>query len=125
MILMKAKKIREIIKNWADSTDSMEDLLRKIAKLVGVEINVRNRREHRDMTFSEFSKTNRKRCEEGFKHKLNDWTVLEWCGSLCGEAGELANKAKKLRRGQNVSVDELAEEIADTVAYCDLVAHKS
>jgi NTP pyrophosphatase (non-canonical NTP hydrolase) len=29
---------------------------------------------------------------------MNHWTVLEWAGAMCGEAGEAANAAKKLRR---------------------------
>lgn len=31
-------------------------------------------------------------------HSLRDWTPLEWAGAMCGEAGEAANFAKKLRR---------------------------
>lgn len=31
-------------------------------------------------------------------HSLNDWTPLEWAGAMCGEAGEMANAAKKLKR---------------------------
>lgn len=29
---------------------------------------------------------------------FREWSVLEWAGALCGEAGELANVAKKIRR---------------------------
>lgn len=67
-----------------------------------------------------------------FGHGLNAWNALEWAGAMCGEAGEAANVAKKLRRlqdGCNVnSVDapslraSLAEELADIVIYADLLA---
>ncbi len=33
-----------------------------------------------------------------FGHTLEGWNPLEWAGALCGEAGEAANIAKKLRR---------------------------
>src|SRR5258705_3657794 len=29
---------------------------------------------------------------------FRNWTGLEWAGAMCGEAGETANVAKKLRR---------------------------
>lgn len=31
-------------------------------------------------------------------HSLDDWSPLEWAGAMCGEAGEAANFAKKLKR---------------------------
>lgn len=31
-------------------------------------------------------------------HALNSWSPLEWAGAMCGEAGEAANFAKKLKR---------------------------
>ncbi len=34
-------------------------------------------------------------------HGLEDWTPLEWAGAMCGEAGEAANFAKKLKRVQS------------------------
>lgn len=47
----------------------------------------------------------------------DEWSPLEFAGALCGEAGELANKCKKLRRGQDIKKEELAEEAADVFAY--------
>ncbi len=29
---------------------------------------------------------------------MNEWSALEWAGAMCGEAGEAANAAKKLKR---------------------------
>lgn len=62
------------------------------------------------------------------------WTVLEWAGAMCGEAGETANAAKKLRRiqqslknvnkvsGRQVDSERaakmmMAKEAADTFLY--------
>lgn len=70
-------------------------------------------------------------------HGDDKWTILEWAGAMAGEAGEAANAAKKIRRVQQkiakraaeVAPDamdtlrlKLAEEIADTLIYLDLLA---
>ena len=79
------------------------------------------------------------RCERYF-FPLNAWSVLEWAGAAAGEAGETANVAKKMRRydvqvarGTNSKAvkgdaakrakrrEQLAEEVADTVIYLDLL----
>src|SRR5687767_10056011 len=87
------------------------------------------------LDFDELQWTNVRRCEEVF-HKLHSWSALEWAGAMCGEAGEAANKAKKLKRiddeGQadkeldtpeyrEQLADEIAEEAADAVHYADLL----
>jgi NTP pyrophosphatase (non-canonical NTP hydrolase) len=76
---------------------------------------------------------NVKRCEESF-HPLHDWTPAEWACALAGEAGEVCNAVKKLRRvadGTNTAKDPQTEaeakkaigaELADTVIYADLLA---
>lgn len=51
---------------------------------------------------------------------LKDWSVLEWAGAMCGEAGEAANVAKKIKRIQS-GMNNLAEGVADT----DLEAARS
>lgn len=62
------------------------------------------------------------------------WNVADWTNALCGEAGEAANFAKKIRRidtnahgrpteqNRDELVDKLGMELADTVIYADLVA---
>lgn len=76
---------------------------------------------------------------------IKDWSSLEWAGAMCGEAGEAANVAKKLKRVETemAHVDmrqprsatfvdataeqaaryrqELAREVADTILYGILV----
>lgn len=70
---------------------------------------------------------------KNFGGTLEGWNPLEWAGAMCGEAGEAANVAKKLRRiegGCDVNnsltpdqlKDQLVEELADVVIYADLLA---
>ena len=81
-----------------------------------------------------FSDANRKRCEaaDGFGHPLDDWSLSDWITAVTGELGEAANIAKKLNRardgipGNDRTPDQLkadlADEIADTFIYLDLLA---
>lgn len=70
---------------------------------------------------------------------FNNWSALEWCGALCGEAGELANVAKKIRRLETdaagnawsdrpLDIDALdeqfASECADVFLYLTLCASR-
>lgn len=58
-----------------------------------------------------------------FNHgSIDDWSILEWAGAMAGEAGEFANVAKKIRRGDfhfdmGSANAELAKEAADVVCY--------
>lgn len=86
------------------------------------------------MTFDEFSKANRTRCESptGFAHTLDSWSLSDWLTATAGELGEAANIIKKLNRvrdgipGNKQSADELrsalSDELADTFIYLDLLA---
>ncbi|MEW8194583.1 MAG: MazG-like family protein [Candidatus Thiodiazotropha sp.] len=76
---------------------------------------------------------NIERCEEVF-HPLNDWSPTDWACAMAGEAGEVCNAVKKLRRlddGANTEKDpqteaealhDIGAELADTIIYCDLLA---
>lgn len=87
-----------------------------------------------DMKFSE---RNRVRCESpsGFNHALSSWSLSDWMTATLGELGEAANIAKKLNRvrdgipGNTESEDDLrsklADEIADTFIYLDLMAQSA
>lgn len=87
-----------------------------------------------DLRFSDLRLCNVVRCEaaDGFKFPIHEWNILEWAGAMAGEAGEAANVAKKLRRGdygpspKTVKYEEgraaLAKELGDTVIYADLAA---
>ena len=83
------------------------------------------------LSFAELRAANVARCDSGSfgNHTLASWNVLEWAGAMCGEAGESANVAKKIRRGDYShdssdynAKEDLAKELADVVTYADLCA---
>lgn len=49
--------------------------------------------------------------QEYFLKRPPEFFALE----LCGEAGELANKEKKMWKGKDISLEEISEEAADVV----------
>lgn len=93
-----------------------------------------------EMTFAEVTAVNRERCgrwHPGFPND-DDWSGADWSNAMCGEAGELANVVKKLRRVEcgypsnplKPEQDEtwlraaLADEAADVYLYLDLLCVK-
>lgn len=87
------------------------------------------------LTFDDFSRANLARCEspQGFESSIGHWSLSDWMTATLGELGEAANVAKKMNRVRdgipgngNVSEaqlrDMLADEIADTFIYLDLLA---
>jgi len=86
------------------------------------------------LTFNKFSHTNLTRClsKSGFGHALESWSLSDWFTATTGELGEAANIAKKLNRvrdgikGNSETPEELrdalADELADTFIYLDLLA---
>lgn len=55
----------------------------------------------------------------------SDWSPCSWSNAVCGEAGELANEIKKLRRGdytREEAIPKIAGELADIICYADLLA---
>lgn len=88
------------------------------------------------LTFLKLSTTNEKRAKRwhpGFPDDNADWSGADWSNAMCGEAGEVANVVKKLRRyecGLKGELDPpedelraaLALEIADVICYADLLA---
>ena len=88
------------------------------------------------LTFDELRLANIKRLPE-FKTKQgkpahsepdgSDWSLGEWVCAVTGEMGELANLIKKVRRGDitlEESMQEIADELADTVTYLDILAFR-
>ena|SRR5688572_19419495 len=85
------------------------------------------------MTLEQIRVVNVERGEEVF-HKINEWTPMEWACAMAGEAGEVCNAVKKLRRletGTNTpkdpqnerdAIDDIANELGDLLAYVDLLA---
>jgi NTP pyrophosphatase (non-canonical NTP hydrolase) len=67
-------------------------------------------------------KANKKRCVTSFKHALEDWSEMEWGCAAAGEMGELCNLLKKRKRGENIPLKAVMDEIADVIIYLDLLA---
>lgn len=93
------------------------------------------------MTFYKFSTMNLERAKRWHDGDIRQWSLSDWLMAMAGEAGEACNAGKKVRRIEehiaNISedksrqlsdmgqaLDKIAEELADVVIYCDLVAHR-
>lgn len=87
------------------------------------------------LTFLEVSIKNAERCQVWHPRGLQEWSTLEWAGAMCGEAGEAANVAKKIKRvdtmlkgSENTTRTDLLskfkKEIGDTYLYLDLMAQR-
>ncbi len=82
------------------------------------------------MNFADLREANWCRAQQSYK--LDDWSVSDWACALAGEAGEVCDAVKKLRRfqtGTNFNtkskedlIADIGREIADTIIYCDLLA---
>lgn len=91
-----------------------------------------------DLTFKAVTTANVARCDRWHRGGLDDWSVADWAVAMAGEAGEVCNAVKKLRRiedelanisepGRQLStraeaVAKIGEEIADTFLYLNLLA---
>jgi hypothetical protein len=80
----------------------------------------------------EFQRINEIRAKRWHNDGQTQWTLLEWAGAMCGESGEAANFAKKIRRLQQelpnkekgLDIKDLhvlkmkcAKEVADSIIY--------
>jgi NTP pyrophosphatase (non-canonical NTP hydrolase) len=90
------------------------------------------------LTFAEVTAANLERCDRWHAGGIADWSVADWAVAMAGEAGEVCNAVKKLRRVEdeiaNISepdrqlstraeaVAKIGEEIADTFLYLNLLA---
>jgi len=89
-----------------------------------------------DFTLSEISARNLQRANAWHPGGLEDWSITDWSNAMAGEAGEVCNAVKKLRRIEtNVqqkkgperreeAVAAIAQEIGDTFLYLDLLASR-
>lgn len=75
------------------------------------------------LTFEELRLANVERCEQSF-HPCDDWTPSDWFMATAGELGEAGNLLKKVRRGEPQQRGAIADELADTLIYLDLLAHR-
>ncbi len=61
------------------------------------------------------------------KEDGSDWSLNDWLTAVTGELGEAANILKKIRRGDftlNEARAKLADELADTATYLDILANQ-
>ncbi len=74
-----------------------------------------------DLTFGALRDANLIRCPAVW-HELEDWSLTDWGCAMAGEVGEACNKIKKLRRGEDIPMEDIGRELADVVIYADLLA---
>lgn len=85
------------------------------------------------LTFEALRAVNVSRCRKWHPPESTPWTAADWSNALCGEAGELANVIKKIRRHETGAVNAgdpsleklqimAAAELADVLIYADLLA---
>lgn len=78
------------------------------------------------LNFKTLRERNVQRSHEVF-HPIDSWSITDWGCAVAGEAGELCNLLKKIKRGDFPLFDmkkEIAGEIADVVIYLDLLAER-
>ena len=86
-----------------------------------------------DLSFADLRVVNVTRCERWHGPESEPWSLADWSNALCGEAGELANVIKKIRRQETGAVNQgdpemgalkamAGLELADVVIYADLLA---
>ena len=82
------------------------------------------------MTFDEFSKINLERANDWHNDGIEEWSLSDWAVAMVGEAGEACNQIKKFNRVRvnlhsnnpdGFDMAKLAEEIADTFIYLDIL----
>lgn len=86
------------------------------------------------MNLETISKINLVRALIWHKGGLDEWSAADWSNAMAGEAGEVCNAVKKLRRlecgivqakgpaTREAAIAEIATEIGDTFLYLDLLA---
>ncbi len=73
--------------------------------------------------FDYFSETNLARNDESYG-PLDNWSPTDWACAAAGEMGKACNLIKKLRRGEDISTEDITNEIADAVIYLDLLCSR-
>lgn len=88
------------------------------------------------LTFEDVARIGRDRSDAWHPSMMAEWTVSDWAVALMGEAGEICDAIKKLRRfeigasSSNNPLDRaealvsIATELGDTFLYLDLLAQR-
>lgn len=85
------------------------------------------------LSFADLREANASRVGRWHGPDSEPWTGSDWSNAMAGECGEACNVVKKLRRSETGTANQgdpdpetlrqmLADEIADTVIYADLLA---
>lgn len=78
----------------------------------------------KSLTLAEFAAKNNARCEAGF-FPLDSVSPTDLGCALSGEIGEANNLIYKLHvRNKPIDLDRIAEELADSLTYLDLLASR-
>ena len=86
-----------------------------------------------DLTFNRVSRINLERALVWHPGGLEEWSIADWSNAMAGEAGEVCNAVKKLRRietgarqanglTREEAIKAIAQEIGDTYLYLNLLA---
>lgn len=68
---------------------------------------------------------NKIRCSQfGKGGNIEDWTPTDWACAVAGETGEMCNLIKKLHRGDEINIEDIADEAADVVIYLDILCQR-
>jgi len=117
----KTKKMSE--QQVVDIYDAvMPPLPEKPIKLDVAEIKRHMDKRPDNLSFAEMRKSNAKRSKKVYPI-CQEWSAADWACALSGEVGETCNLIKKMRRGEEIPIEEIAKEIADIVLYADLLAN--
>ena len=73
------------------------------------------------LTFKRLREVSSYRCSKAYT-PIEEWSPTDWGCALAGEVGEACNLIKKMRRGEKVDIQAVAEELADVMIYLDLTA---
>lgn len=90
------------------------------------------------LSFRDLADTNRSRANRWHHGNMDEWSPSDWFMALVGEIGEAANVMKKIRRLEEgydsineasrhytdakVALAKVADELADSMIYLDLLA---
>lgn len=89
-----------------------------------------------ELTFQKVSSVSLERALIWHKGGLEEWSSADWSNAMAGEAGEVCNAVKKMRRIEcgiqqakgprtlDEAIAEIAKEIGDTYLYLDLLAQR-
>jgi len=108
---------------WSDEQKEVrKKIIESLEKSIKPKPKQENNYQQTNLDFYSLREANVMRCNEVF-HKLDRWNPMEWGCAASGEMGELCNLLKKkYGRNEDILLSEIADEIADTIIYLDLLS---